>query len=213
MNGQRTNASEAPTRRMISISLARATTASRIVFTTMNSTVIPTAPSRMSPIVRMTVVTASRRSTTSATGMTWSTTDVPAQGLDHVGRLLGVGQADVEAGLERVRVEVLHEVLVADLLLALREVGQRLLLRHVVDPATWGIAAICTRSPLISSGVALSRRNARTWTLLSTKSSPADRPVWTTQKPARSVSMNAIVALAAMLMTPLRQKPCHARRG
>ena len=37
-NGQRMNASDAPTRRMISISSARATTASRIVFTMMNST-------------------------------------------------------------------------------------------------------------------------------------------------------------------------------
>ena len=37
-NGQRMNASDAPTSRMISISSARATTASRIVFTMMNST-------------------------------------------------------------------------------------------------------------------------------------------------------------------------------
>ena len=39
MNGQRMNASEAPTRRMISISSARATTASRIVLTMMNRTI------------------------------------------------------------------------------------------------------------------------------------------------------------------------------
>ena len=40
-NGQRMNASDAPTRRMISISSARATTASRIVLTMMNSTITP----------------------------------------------------------------------------------------------------------------------------------------------------------------------------
>ena len=40
-NGQRMNASDAPTSRMISISSARATTASRIVLTMMNSTITP----------------------------------------------------------------------------------------------------------------------------------------------------------------------------
>ena len=46
MNGQRMNASDAPTSRMISISSARATTASRIVLTMMNSTMTPTRRGR-----------------------------------------------------------------------------------------------------------------------------------------------------------------------
>ena len=41
-NGQRMNASDAPTRRMISISSARAKTARRIVLTMMNSAMTPT---------------------------------------------------------------------------------------------------------------------------------------------------------------------------
>ena len=48
-NGQRMNASDAPTRRMISISSARATTARRIVLTMMNSAMMPTTTSSDRP--------------------------------------------------------------------------------------------------------------------------------------------------------------------
>ena len=57
------NASDAPTSRMISISSARATTASRIVLTMMNSTISPTIPIITIPAVRTNVVTVSTRST------------------------------------------------------------------------------------------------------------------------------------------------------
>ncbi len=60
------NASDAPTRRMISISSARATTASRIVLTMMNSTIRPTITTRATPAVRTTVVTVSTRSTSAS---------------------------------------------------------------------------------------------------------------------------------------------------
>ena len=62
-NGQRMNASDAPTSRMISISSARATTASRIVLTMMNSTIRPTIPTIATPAVRTKSVTVSTRFT------------------------------------------------------------------------------------------------------------------------------------------------------
>src|SRR4051794_38085364 len=60
--------------------------------------------------------------------------------------------------------------------------------------------------------VAPSLRSATTETFCSTNSSPARRPAWTIQKPARSISINVIVAVAARLIAALRQKPCQARR-
>ena len=76
MNGQRMNASDAPTRRMISISSRRATTASRIVFTMMKSTTNPTRTRTTTPPVRRTFVTEVRRSTSCWTSTTSSTTSV-----------------------------------------------------------------------------------------------------------------------------------------
>ena len=64
MNGQRMNGSEAPTRRMISISWARDMTAMRMVLTTMSSTVSPTRPTTPRPMVRRTPVIATSRSIT-----------------------------------------------------------------------------------------------------------------------------------------------------
>ena len=60
-NGQRMNASDAPTSRMISISSARAKTASRIVLTMMNSAMTPTTSSTTVPAVRRMSVTVSTR--------------------------------------------------------------------------------------------------------------------------------------------------------
>jgi hypothetical protein len=57
MNGQRMNASLAPTNRMISISLLREKTAIRIVFTIMNTTVRPTRSMADRPARRTTFVT------------------------------------------------------------------------------------------------------------------------------------------------------------
>ena len=65
MNGQRMNASDAPTSRMISISSARAKTASRIVLTMMNSAMTPTTRRRTVPAVRRMFVTVRTRSTSS----------------------------------------------------------------------------------------------------------------------------------------------------
>ena len=59
-NGQRMKASEAPTRRMISISSPRATTARRMVFTMMKSAMIPTTISTTVPAVRRMSVTVTR---------------------------------------------------------------------------------------------------------------------------------------------------------
>ena len=61
-NGQRMNASDAPTSRMISISSARATTARRIVLTMMNSTMSPTTVTMATPAVRTKSVTVRTRS-------------------------------------------------------------------------------------------------------------------------------------------------------
>ena len=58
----------------------------------------------------------------------------------------------------------------------------------------------------------LSFRSATTSTFDSVKSRLAWRPVWRIQKPARSMSIRTIVAVAARLMSALRQKPCQARR-
>src|SRR4051794_11837992 len=45
----------------------------------------------------------------------------------------------------------------------------------------------------------------------SVKLRAALRPVWMIQKPASSSSIRTIVAVAARLMSALRQKPCQAR--
>src|SRR5512140_2537227 len=68
----------------------------------------------------------------------------------------------------------------------------------------------CSRSVIAVWGVS-STRSATTWTFCSAKSSPASRPAWTTQNPARSMSIRVIVAVAARLIAALRQKPCQAR--
>ena len=72
-NGQRMNASDAPTSRMISISSARATTARRIVFTMMNRAMTPTTTSRTVPAVRRMFVTVRTRWTRSSMLMTLRT--------------------------------------------------------------------------------------------------------------------------------------------
>ena len=82
-NGQRMNASDAPTRRMISISSARATTASRIVLTMMNSTISPTMPTMATPAVRTTLVTVSTRWTSASDVEHVAHDGVLAQALGH----------------------------------------------------------------------------------------------------------------------------------
>ena len=69
-NGQRMKASEAPTSRMISISSARATTASRMVLTMMNSAMTPTMSSTTVPAVRRMFVTVRTRSTSFCCSLT-----------------------------------------------------------------------------------------------------------------------------------------------
>ncbi len=73
-NGQRMNASEAPTSRMISISSARATTARRIVLMMMNSTIAPMTARMTTPAVRSRSVTVITRFTRSVMFLTRSTT-------------------------------------------------------------------------------------------------------------------------------------------
>ncbi len=98
MNGQRMNASEAPTRRMISISSRRATTASRIVFTMMNSTTTPTSRRTTRPPVRRTLVTEVSRSTSCWTSTTLSTTSgCRLQQVDDRLVVARVDEVDLEA--------------------------------------------------------------------------------------------------------------------
>ena len=78
--------------------------------------------------------------------------------------------------------------------------------------ATSGSAPMRAVSASIAGVVAVGLTSATTWTFSSTNSSPALSPVSTTKKPARSTSMKTIVAVAARLITALRQNPCQARR-
>ncbi len=74
MNGQRTNWSEAPTRRMISISCARDMTAIRMELTTMSSTVSPTRASTPNPTARSVAVTLTSLSMSFCCSTTLATT-------------------------------------------------------------------------------------------------------------------------------------------
>ena len=126
MNGQRMNASEAPTSRMISISSARATTASRIVLTMMNSTIDadqgehdePAGPQqvrdRHDPVdERLDLLHPLDRR-------------VGPEELDDVAEDLGVLELDLDRAGQRVRVEELREVLAALLAEALLEPAEGL---------------------------------------------------------------------------------------
>src|SRR4051794_8577339 len=78
-------------------------------------------------------------------------------------------------------------------------------------PATSGIAATRALRSWIWTSAALSASLASMFTFDSVKSRAALRPVWMIQKPASSRSISTIVAVAARLISALRQKPCHAR--
>jgi hypothetical protein len=69
----------------------------------------------------------------------------------------------------------------------------------------------CAWSEVTWLSVALGCRYATTSTFCSVNWSPASRPVWMIQKPASSSSIRTMVAVAARLITALRQKPCQAR--
>ena len=112
-NGQRMNASDAPTRRMTSISSARARTASRIVLMMMNRAMIPTMTSTTVPAVRRMLVTVSTRSTRSSMLIDVADARIGAQGVADDPDLGRVDQLDLEAGIQRVRVEVAGQVLAA----------------------------------------------------------------------------------------------------
>ena len=127
------NASDAPTRRMISISSARATTASRIVFTMMNSTITPTIARIATPADRTTLVTVVTRSTSASMLSTLRTTGSPRSASATAPRPDGEVELHVDAGVERVRLEVPREVLAALRLLRLAEALQRLLAADELD--------------------------------------------------------------------------------
>src|SRR4051812_26344504 len=76
---------------------------------------------------------------------------------------------------------------------------------------TSGIAVSFFSSVSTWNAETLSNSLASTLTFDSVNSSPASRPVWMIQNPASRRSMRTIVAVAAMLMTALRQNPCQAR--
>jgi hypothetical protein len=76
-NGQRMNASDAPTRRMTSISSARARTARRMVLMMMNKAITPTITRTTVPAVRRMLVTVRTRSTRSSMLMTLRTLGSP----------------------------------------------------------------------------------------------------------------------------------------
>ena len=63
----------------------------------------------------------------------------------------------------------------------------------------------------MSSAVASTLTFAVTSTFCSVKSSADSSPVWMIQKPASRMSIRTIVAVAARLISALRQNPCQAR--
>ena len=100
MNGQRMKLSDAPTRRMISISFARLYTAIRIVLMIMNSTVSPTSPTTTIPTVRIVLMIPSSVSYSACLVMIRSTCSWSVEGVDNVARCVRIGQVDLEAGEE-----------------------------------------------------------------------------------------------------------------
>ena len=112
-NGQRMNASEAPTRRMISISSARAKTARRIVLTMMNRAMTPTTRRRTVPAVRRMFGDGQDPLDEVLDVDDVADDRVLAQGVADVRTRGRVDELDLEAGVERVAVEVLGQVLAA----------------------------------------------------------------------------------------------------
>ena len=79
----------------------------------MNSTMTPTTTSSTVPAVRRMLVTVRTRSTRSSMLMTLRTHRLAAQRLADVAHRRRVLQLDLEAGVQRVAVEVLGQVLAA----------------------------------------------------------------------------------------------------
>ena len=205
------NASDAPTRRMISISSARATTASRIVFTMMNSTITPTIATIATPAVRTTPVTVTTRSTRASMLSTLRTIGSSRRAPTTTSRSPGAVSLT--------------------LTLAYRGLESRYWVRSSRPCASWAARNRASASSRVMnstdtvSGMASTRAmRSSTWacvavfstyattsTFCSTNDRLASSTFWSRKKPARSSSIRTIVSVAARLIRALRQKPCQAR--
>src|SRR3954471_13274201 len=76
---------------------------------------------------------------------------------------------------------------------------------------TSGMALSRASRSLSAASLTPSLTSATTPTLSSTYERLARNPAWMIQNPARSMSINVIVAVAARLMAAFRQNPCQAR--